>query len=97
MVKKIYAQTDMRKYIQTQDSHTQSYTYNHRQTNSNDQVQKECKGGRMRIIKDFECRTNYSCGRMSNCTFTEQLQTMTYAIKSHPRFNIIGILRLMSI
>ena len=58
----------MHKYMQ---KHTQSYTYNHHQTNSNDQVQKECKGGRMRIIKDFECRTNYSCGRMSNCTFTE--------------------------
>ena len=68
MVKKIYAQKDMRKYMQI---HTQSYTYNHHQTNSNDQVQKECKGGRMRIIKDFECRTNYSCGRMSNCTFKE--------------------------
>ena len=52
-------------------THTQSYTYNHRQTNSNDQVQKECKRGRMRIIKDFECRANYSCGRMSNCTFRE--------------------------
>ena len=97
MVKKIYAQKDMRKYMQTQDLfiihtlHTQSYTNNHRQTNSNDQVQKECKGGRMRIIKDFECRANYSCGRMSNCTFKEQLQTMTYAIKSHPRFNLIGI------
>ena len=71
MVKKVYAQKDMRKYMQTH-THTHTIIYlNHRQTNSNDQVQKECKGGRMRIIKDFECRTNYSCGRMSNCTFRE--------------------------
>ena len=53
MVKKVYAQKDMRKYMQTYDLHTQSYTYNHHQTNSNDQVQKECKGGRMRNIKDL--------------------------------------------
>ena len=73
MVKKIRSKRYAQIYanIGQTYTHTQSYTYNHRQANSNDQVQKECKGGRMRNIKDFECRANYSCGRMSNCTFKE--------------------------
>ena len=61
----------MRKYMQIHThTHIHILTIIAKQI-PNDQVQKECKRGRMRIIKDFECRTNYSCGRISNCTFRE--------------------------